>query len=105
MLYLVKHTLFISISLWILEYVDAISVSPFFFLPLAAFLLCIFVKDKKGLATSYFIYRYIDLECTLAFILAASRLFEPYSLSPLLIIHLPTKEIEGKGCLVYVTNL
>jgi hypothetical protein len=86
MLNLIKHSIFVSISIWILEYVNAISVLPYFVFPSIVSFLNSLIKDKKGLATRHTICRYTHLEYALLFVLTALRLFELHSLSSFFVI-------------------
>jgi hypothetical protein len=86
MLNLIKHSIFISISLWVLEYVDAVSVLPFFFFPSAVSFPSSPMKDEKGLATRHSVCRYAHLECALPFVLAASGLLKLHGFSSFFVI-------------------
>jgi hypothetical protein len=85
MLYLIKHSVFICLCLWVPKHIYAMSILPFFVSP-PRIPLHSPMKNKKRLASVHTICGHRDLESSLAFVLATLRLFELYSLCSFLII-------------------
>jgi hypothetical protein len=69
------YSVLVAISLWVLKHINAISILPFLFSSLTVSFYSP-IEDEKGLALRHSVYRYIDLECALLFVLATLGLLK-----------------------------